>query len=405
MQQSPTTKEQRPVWFVGAAFGGIDDQADRFLQDGIWENGYKDRYIDDVKSIEVGDRIAIKASFTRKSELGFDSRGHSVSGMKIKAVGVVTQNMADGRHLKVAWERVDPPREWLFYTYRRTVWRVQHGSGSLPQAAAALIRFTFEGDDQDVDWFRNLPSWKSQFGDEPSDGQRFSWTKFYSSVADRLLPHRRDRSPLLSAILDSIDRLQIPFPTQDRYRDGTRRRMEDICPFTAIGCFNRRIKDENRRSLATELSKILRVDETTPMLTDDRDGIPLLDNRNSWYFGYEKDRGPDDIESLWQVFSDCVRVADEDGEDVRSRFERSYDRALSLKRVGIAKLTMGLFWVRPWSFPTLESNSIEYIKTDLREAIPDRYTPTGAEYLELRDRLLERFEDRTIQYIPFLSFR
>ena len=39
MKQSPTTKEQRPVWFVGVAFGGSDDQTDRFWQDGVWENG------------------------------------------------------------------------------------------------------------------------------------------------------------------------------------------------------------------------------------------------------------------------------------------------------------------------------------------------------------------------------
>ena len=26
----------RPAWFVGAAFGGFDDQTERFIQDGIW---------------------------------------------------------------------------------------------------------------------------------------------------------------------------------------------------------------------------------------------------------------------------------------------------------------------------------------------------------------------------------
>ena len=59
-------EDQRPTWFVGAAFGGVDDQTSRFLRHGIWENGYTDRYIDDVKSIMSGDRIAIKAAYTRK---------------------------------------------------------------------------------------------------------------------------------------------------------------------------------------------------------------------------------------------------------------------------------------------------------------------------------------------------
>ena len=114
MQQSPTSKEQRPVWFVGAAFGGNDDQTDRFLQDGVWENGYTDRDIGDVKSIMVGDRIAIKASYTQKRGLPFDNRGHSVSVMRIKAIGEVTTNTDDGRRLMVDWTVLDPPREWFF---------------------------------------------------------------------------------------------------------------------------------------------------------------------------------------------------------------------------------------------------------------------------------------------------
>jgi 5-methylcytosine-specific restriction protein B len=27
------------TWFVGASYGGTDDQLPRFLADGIWENG------------------------------------------------------------------------------------------------------------------------------------------------------------------------------------------------------------------------------------------------------------------------------------------------------------------------------------------------------------------------------
>ena len=30
------------TWFVGASYGGTDDQTPRFLKEGIWENGYDD---------------------------------------------------------------------------------------------------------------------------------------------------------------------------------------------------------------------------------------------------------------------------------------------------------------------------------------------------------------------------
>ena len=79
-------------WFVGASWGGTEDQTPRFHEEGIWENGYDDRYIDEVRSMRPGDRIAIKSTYTRKRDLPFDNRGESVSVMAIKATGTITGN-------------------------------------------------------------------------------------------------------------------------------------------------------------------------------------------------------------------------------------------------------------------------------------------------------------------------
>lgn len=158
----------RPVWFVGAAFGGYDDQTERFLKEGIWETHHDARFVDQVKSILAGDRIAIKAWYTRKNGLPFDNRGYFVSVMDIRAIGTVTENVGDGNLLRVKWTRVDPLRKWYFYTYRRTIWEVQPDHWM----RNALIRFAFEGEDQDIDRFRNAPYWRDRFGDpgyiEPS---------------------------------------------------------------------------------------------------------------------------------------------------------------------------------------------------------------------------------------------
>lgn len=103
--------EGKACWFVGAAYGGREDQSSRFIEERIWENGYEDRYLELVKAIQPGDRIAIKAAYTRKTGLPFDNRDQTVSVMSIKAVGTVTENLRDGRHLKVDWIPVGPPRE------------------------------------------------------------------------------------------------------------------------------------------------------------------------------------------------------------------------------------------------------------------------------------------------------
>ncbi len=50
-------------WFVGASYaGGSEDQTERFVAEGIWENNYDDKYLSMVKAMRVGDRIAIKSS-------------------------------------------------------------------------------------------------------------------------------------------------------------------------------------------------------------------------------------------------------------------------------------------------------------------------------------------------------
>ena len=157
------SNDTRPVWFVGAAFGGWDNQTDRFVSEGIWENGYRDRYLDQVKSILPGDRIAIKAWYTRKNRDGlpFDNRGHSVSVMAIKAIGTVRENIGDGRHLRVDWTSVVPRREWYFFTNSRTVWEVRPDGWM----SKGLMRFAFDNHPQDIDRFRNHPDWRERFGD------------------------------------------------------------------------------------------------------------------------------------------------------------------------------------------------------------------------------------------------
>lgn len=57
-------------WFVSAYYAGGDpeDQLPRFLEGGIWENGFADKYLDEVTSMQPGERIAIKAAYTRHNE-------------------------------------------------------------------------------------------------------------------------------------------------------------------------------------------------------------------------------------------------------------------------------------------------------------------------------------------------
>jgi 5-methylcytosine-specific restriction protein B len=78
----------KSYWFVGAVWNGTEDQLPRFLEQGVWENGYEDQFLDLVRRIRPGDQIAVKASFVKK-RVPFDVGGKSVSVMRIKATGTV----------------------------------------------------------------------------------------------------------------------------------------------------------------------------------------------------------------------------------------------------------------------------------------------------------------------------
>lgn len=149
-------------WFVGAVWNGVD-QTERFLRDGIWQNGYDDKFLDLMKQMKPGDRIAIKSSFTRKYDVPFQNHDRAVSVMRIKAIGTLTANHDDGRSVDVIWRAVEPPREWYFYTYRNTVARARLEDDDM---ARQLVAFTFDGAEQDHAAFLRHPYWAAQFAPE-----------------------------------------------------------------------------------------------------------------------------------------------------------------------------------------------------------------------------------------------
>ncbi len=383
------------TWFVGASFGHTDDQSARFLEEGIWEissPGQKEQAL--VRSMRPGERIAIKAAYVRKHGLPFDNRQQTVSVMGIKATGVITENPHDGECVKVQWQPADGVREWYFYTYRPTIWRVVPGEWN----ADALIEFAFEGKPQDIERFRNAPYWKDRFG------TLFQWADFYRAVAEKLLAYASDRAPLIEGIHQIALRVQGLGYLQDKFPDGSSGPLQDICPFTVMGTFNRGMTDTNRKLIAAELAKLLGVTVPVPATFE---GIPVLNNQRSWFFCYADKRGAGDIDALWRVFVAAQALVEDDGPGTRDEFMEAYNAATQVW--GVAwNLSTGLYWAVPWEFPTLDSQSRNYIQKRLDVPITTP-TPQGpcdaATYLQLADDLRTRFaeDDYPVHSFPELS--
>ena len=146
-------------------------------------------------------------------------------------------------------------------------------------------------------------------------------------------------------------------PLEDHFPDGTSGILRDICPFTTMGLFNRGLTDQNRRSIARGLANVLGVEEPVP---ESFTGIPTLNNLNAWFFPYAANRDENHIDALWEVLSRAVAYADSGDEASLFSFVESFNTAISLPSVG-PRLTTGLYWVRPWTFPTLDGRTTRFI--------------------------------------------
>ncbi len=149
-------KDITSAWFVGYRFDDRDH--DEFLEEGIWyHNGDP---VDLVNEIKVGDRIAIKSTGHRSSNIPFENYGQTVSFLRIKAIGVVTENKYDGKTLLVDWEKLNPVREWYVFTgaFRDTINKVTDKD---------VLDFVFNGTEQDYNKFLQVEPWKSRYQPQP----------------------------------------------------------------------------------------------------------------------------------------------------------------------------------------------------------------------------------------------
>lgn len=145
------TDEVSFAWYVGTTGndenGQWHDFSEEYIHDGVWENGWDDKFIDVVNSIQIGDHIAIKSTFTQKRNLPFNNHEKTVGAMRIKAIGVVTGNSGDGKHIQVDWTRLDPFKTWYGPgTLRETIHGVSADEGMVKKQ---LLGFTFGDEEQD----------------------------------------------------------------------------------------------------------------------------------------------------------------------------------------------------------------------------------------------------------------
>src|SRR5208282_5817731 len=106
---------------------------------------------------------------------------------------------------------------------------------------------------------------------------------------------------------------------------------------------------------------------------------------------------------LWEVFESALRLADSDDPDARDYFIKAFDNVTGHR--GVAwNLTVGLYWISPWTYATLDTRSRTYLEDKLTITVArngNKHLPSGADYLELLESLGTRFEE---EVYPVHSF-
>ena len=227
----------------------------------------------------------------------------------------------------------------------------------------------------------------------------FAWARFYESVADKLFEFKYRRRELVKGIHKIVEQVDNLSGYDDKFKDGTTGPLKDICPFTSIGLFTRFHSFDDRIIIASKLADFLGVKETAPKTFE---GIPVLPMPFvAWFFVYEKDRGNDDIDILWEIFEKAIEFSR--NKDARSAFINAYDKAARVKGIKW-NLTIGLYWIRPWSFLSLDSSTRDYLEKEFDIKIQNKL-PSAEEYLNILETLERIFQknESPVHSFPELS--
>ena len=235
--------------------------------------------------------------------------------------------------------------------------------------------------------------------------ENFKWTDFYSEFATKLLNYRNNRTELIEKIKKVYENIGLKLPTLDEGDDP-----KDIDPFTVFGLFNRNINDLKRIRIIRGMADTFSIAAEVP---ENFEGIPVMQSMNATFYGFGGNRKEGDIDRLWNAFDAAIGLADENTPEHRAAFSSAYDAVIP--QFGVKwKITMGLFWIRPYFYVSLDQKNRWFLT--LKGSMPDEFikkvepllkdVPTSSEYLEIRNLCLDVLESGSYPYrnLPELSY-
>ena len=215
----------------------------------------------------------------------------------------------------------------------------------------------------------------------------FEWTNFYMEFADKLLD-KNNREKLIEKIMSigfGIPKIIYEY---------------NIDPFSVFGLLNKGYTKQNKITIIKSIKDEFKIKSEIPKGFS---GIPASNPTNAYFFN-PNGNVIEEINNLWEFFEVAINYAENNTNENRQNFIEKYNK-INIKGTKF-KLTMGLFWIRPFKYVNLDKTNREYIKFKLPNHSQNiKQLPNGKEYINLCDNLLEDIKKINIKDFPELSYK
>jgi 5-methylcytosine-specific restriction endonuclease McrBC GTP-binding regulatory subunit McrB len=168
-----------------------------------------------------------------------------------------------------------------------------------------------------------------------------TWQPFFHEMAEKVLTFEDRQPDLINMLRDAGVKIN----------EDSGVPLEVLDPFSFVSLILKHTSEPNVLKILARLVGPLSI--VAPLPTD-LTGVPWSNAMNGLFFDYRDQRQPEDLPTLWALAKQTML-----GELQAETFER----ALSIRRIGLPKLTQGMFWLNPKAFLALNSVNVPYLES------------------------------------------
>lgn len=174
----------------------------------------------------------------------------------------------------------------------------------------------------------------------------FEWVPFFKELAVQLLKYENNQIELVSI----LQKIGIEKGLNDQNPEGVIIPMTEIDPFTFFSLITKFGTDNKKFELFNKVKDFIKLENPVPKTYE---GVPISNAQSAWFFRYKFDRPENDVKYLWTIYKESLNGL---------ITEESFNNALSIKLVGNAKLTQGLFWASPDKYFPINVQTTPYLR-------------------------------------------